>query len=363
MLSYVSGCGPGGKMKPILVKGSEAIALGALAADCRCYFGYPITPQNEIPELMARELPKRGGVFLQAESELAAVNMLLGAASTGVRAMTSSSSPGISLMAETFSYLAALELPAVIVNVSRGGPGLGGIEASQGDYFQATRGAGHGDYHFLVLSPASIQEAYELTARAFELAERYRQPAMILTDALLGQMKEPLRPRKLRIRRYPVEDWALTGAKGRPGRTLRSLFLGPGELRARNLLLQKKYRAMRREARAEVLYAEGAELAVTAFGSLSRIVREAVEMAREKGYSVAFVRPITLFPFPERPYQELSARGVPFLVVELNCGQMVEDVKLAVCGRAEVESWALPPSDLPAPEDIYRRIRRCLARR
>ncbi len=349
-------------MKPVLVKGSEAIALGALEAGCRCYFGYPITPQNEIPELMARELPKRGGVFLQAESELAAVNMLLGAVSTGVRAMTSSSSPGISLMAETFSYLAALELPAVVVNVSRGGPGLGGIEASQGDYFQATRGAGHGDYHFLVLSPASVQEAYELTAKAFELSEKYRQPAMILTDALLGQMKEPLLPRRLRVREYP-KDWALTGARGRPARVLKSLFLGPGELRARNELLQKKYRAMRREARAEVLYAEGAELAVCAFGSLSRIVKEAVEMARKKGYPVAFVRPITLFPFPEKPFRELSLRGVRFLVVELNCGQMVEDVKLSVCGRAEVESFALPPSDLPAPEDIYRRIRRCLRKR
>nr|WP_255592180.1 3-methyl-2-oxobutanoate dehydrogenase subunit VorB [Thermosulfurimonas sp. F29] len=349
-------------MRPILVKGSEAIALGALAAGCRCYFGYPITPQNEIPELMARELPKRGGVFLQAESELAAVNMLLGAASTGVRAMTSSSSPGISLMAETFSYLAALELPAVIVNVSRGGPGLGGIEASQGDYFQATRGAGHGDYHFLVLAPSSIQEAYELTAKAFELAEKYRQPAMILTDALLGQMKEPLRPKKIRVREYP-KDWALTGARGRPGRTLRSLFLGPGELRARNELLQRKYRAMRREVRAEVLYAEEADLFVVAFGSMARIVKEAVDVAREKGYPVAFVRPVTLFPFPETTFRKLSRAGVRFLVVELNCGQMVEDVKLSVCGRSEVESLALPPSDLPAPEDIYRRIKRCLVRK
>jgi len=349
-------------VRPVLVKGSEAIALGALAAGCRCYFGYPITPQNEIPELMARELPKRGGVFLQAESELAAVNMLLGAASTGVRAMTSSSSPGISLMAETFSYLAALELPAVIVNVSRGGPGLGGIEASQGDYFQATRGAGHGDYHFLVLAPSSVQEAYELTARAFDLAEKYRQPAMILTDALLGQMKEPLRPKKIRVREYP-KDWALTGARGRPGRTLRSLFLGPGELRARNELLQRKYRAMRREARSEVLYAEEADLFVVAFGSLARIVKEAVDVAREKGYPVAFVRPVTLFPFPETTFRRLSRAGVRFLVVELNCGQMVEDVKLSVCGRSEVESLALPPSDLPAPEDIYRRIKRCLARK
>ncbi len=348
-------------MKPVLVKGSEAIALGALAAGCRCYFGYPITPQNEIPELMARELPKRGGVFLQAESELAAVNMLLGAASTGVRAMTSSSSPGISLMAETFSYLAALELPAVIVNVSRGGPGLGGIEASQGDYFQATRGAGHGDYHFLVLSPASIQEAYELTARAFDLAEKYRQPVMILTDALLGQMKEPLRPRKIRPRTYP-KDWILDGARNRPGRVLRSLFLGPGELRARNELLHRKYRAMRKEARVEALFLEEAELVVSAFGSLARIVKEAVHMAREKGYPVGFLRPITLFPFPEKPFQRVALQGAHLLVVELNCGQMVEDVRLAVCGQTEVRSAPFPPSDLPSPEEIYREIKKCLPR-
>ena len=346
-------------MKPILVKGSEAIALGALAAGCRCYFGYPITPQNEIPELMARELPKRGGVFLQAESELAAVNMLLGAVSTGVRAMTSSSSPGISLMAEAFSYLAALELPAVVVNVARGGPGLGGIEASQGDYFQATKGAGHGDYHFLVLSPTSIQEAYELTARAFELAEKYRQPVMILTDALLAQMKEPLIPRKIRSREYP-KDWALTGAKGRGGRVLRSLFLGPGELRARNELLQKKYRAMRREVRAESHLLEEAELVVSAFGSLARIVKEAVNMARERGYPVGFLRPITLFPFPEGNFRKLAETGRRFLVVELNCGQMVEDVRLSVGGKAEVKGLSFPPSDLPAPEDIYKEIRKCL---
>lgn len=346
-------------MKPILVKGSEAIALGALAAGCRCYFGYPITPQNEIPELLARELPKRGGVFLQAESELAAANMLLGAASTGVRAMTSSSSPGISLMAEAFSYMAALELPAVVVNVARGGPGLGGIEASQGDYFQATKGAGHGDYHFLVLSPASIQEAYELTARAFALAEKYRQPVMILTDALLGQMKEPLIPRKIKSKEHP-KDWALTGAKGRPGRVLRSLFLGPGELRSRNELLRKKYRAMRREVRVESYLTEGAELIVSAFGSMARIVKEAVNMARERGYPVGFLRPITLFPFPEREFRKLAEAGVRFLVIELNCGQMVEDVRLSVCGRTEVRSLPFPPSDLPSPEDIYREIKRCL---
>ncbi len=309
---------------------------------------------------MARELPKRGGVFLQAESELAAINMVLGAASVGVRAMTSSSSPGISLMTETFSYMAALELPAVIVNVSRGGPGLGGIEASQGDYFQAVKGGGHGDYRFIVLSPWSVQEAYELTAKAFNLAEKYRQPAMILSDALLGQMKEPLIPKRIPRRTYS-RNWVLDGAKGRPARVLKSLFLGPGELRSRNLLLQRKYREMRREAKAEGFFLEDASVVTVAFGSMARIVKEAVQMARDRGYPVGFLRPVTLFPFPEKDFKRVKARL--FLVVELNCGQMVEDVRLSVCKEAEVKSVALPPSDLPAPEDIYKEIRKCFTKR
>ncbi len=349
-------------MKRVLVKGTEAMAMGALAAGCRCYFGYPITPQNDIPEFMARELPKRGGVFLQAESELAAINMVLGAVSTGVRAMTSSSSPGISLMTEAFSYLAAMRLPAVVINVMRAGPGLGGIEASQGDYFQAVKGGGHGDYHFLVLAPASIQEAYELTAKAFDLAEKYRQPAMILADALLGQMKEPLLPKRIRPKQYP-KDWILDGAKGRPSRHLRSLYLGPGELLSRNKLLQKTYRQMRKEARAETFMVEDARLIVAAFGTQARLAKAAVLKAREKGLSVGLVRPITLFPFPEKLFRQLTQRTKLFLVTELNCGQMVEDVKLCVCDQAEVISAPFPPSDLPSPQDIYQTIKKVYPRK
>jgi len=350
-------------VKKILAKGVEAIALGALEAGCKCYFGYPITPQNEIPELMARELPKRGGVFLQAESELAAINMVLGACATGVRAMTSSSSPGISLMCEAFSYIAALELPAVVVNVMRGGPGLGGIEASQGDYFQAVKGSGHGDFHFMVLAPYNAQEAYELTAKAFEFAEKYRNPVMILSDAILGQMKEPLILKKLRIKEYPKEDWALTGAKGRPARIIRSLFLSSQELKERNLKLAEKYKKMEKDVIFESLANETDEAIVVSFGSMARIAKEAVFNLRKKGYKVGFFRPITLFPFPAKPIKELikkAKKPLKFIVAELNCGQMVEDVKLAVEGKATVFSLPYPPSVIPFPEELEKEIKRCL---
>ncbi len=351
------------KAKRVLVKGIEAIALGALEADCRCYFGYPITPQNDIPEFMSRELPKRGGVFLQAESELAAINMVLGACAVGERAMTTSSSPGISLMCEGFSYIAALELPAVVVNVMRGGPGLGGIEASQGDYFQAVKGSGHGDFHFLVLAPYNAQEAYELTAKAFELAEKYRNPVMVLSDAILGQMKEPLVLKKLRIKKYPKDDWALTGAKERPSRFIRSLFLDAQELKEKNLKLMKKYKAMQREIRVDIDVDEENQAIIVAFGSMARIAKEAVSNLRNKGYSVGYLRPITLFPFPQNIIKTIldkAKKPLKFIVPELNCGQMVEDVRLAVEGRAEVISLAYPPSVLPFPEDIEKEIKKCI---
>ncbi|QER41793.1 3-methyl-2-oxobutanoate dehydrogenase subunit VorB [Thermodesulfobacterium sp. TA1] len=352
------------KDKKILVKGVEAIALGALEADCKCYFGYPITPQNDIPEFMSRELPKRGGVFLQAESELAAINMVLGACATGTRAMTSSSSPGISLMCETFSYLAALELPAVVVNVMRGGPGLGGIETSQGDYFQATKGSGHGDFRFLVLAPSNAQEAYELTAKAFELAEKYRNPVMVLSDAILGQMKEPIVLKKLNIKKYPIETWALTGAKGRESRFFRSLFLDAEELRQHNLKLMKKYRLMKKEIRYEVDVDKDVDVLVVAFGSMARIAKEAITDLQNKGYQVGYFRPITLYPFPEAPLKEIvsqTKKSIKILVPEQNCGQMVEDVKLAVEGKAEVISLAYPPSVVPFPEDLKKEIKKCLS--
>ena len=351
------------KNSTILAKGVEAIVLGALAGDIDCYFGYPITPQNDIIELMSKELPKRGKVFLQAESELSAINMVLGASATGKRAMTTSSSPGISLMCEAFSYLAALELPAVIVNVMRGGPGLGGIEVSQGDYFQAVKGGGHGDYKFFVLAPYNAQEAYELTAKAFEIAERYRNPVMILSDAILGQMKESLKLKKLKIKRYPVDSWALTGAKNRPSRYIRSLFLEAEKIKEKNLILQKKYKKMEKEAKAEVDLNGNEEIILVAFGSMARLAKEVCKNMRNQGYAIGIIRPITLFPFPKKAIEKalINKKKPPiFIVPELNCGQMVEDVKLIIEGRAKVISLSYPPSVIPFPEDIEKEIKKCL---
>lgn len=339
-----------------LVKGNEAVAMGALDAGCRYYFGYPITPQSDIPEYLSNHLPKLGGEFVQAESEIAAINMLLGAAATGVRAMTSSSSPGISLMQEGLSYIAGSEIPTVIVNMSRSGPGLGGIAPSQGDYFQAVKGGGHGDYHLLTLAPNSVQELYDLTILSFELAEKYRNPVMILGDAMIGQMKEPLL-RKLPedIHEYP-KDWALTGAKGRSQRILKSLYLKDGELTAHNWKLYHKYEAMKRdEIRYEQLLTEDAELIVVAFGSAARISRTSVIMAREEGLKVGLFRPITVFPFPEMQLASLAKNGISFFVVELNTGQMLEDVKIAVKEKP-VSFFGKPPGALPTPEEIFEEI-------
>jgi len=347
----------------VLIKGVEAVALGALEGGCECYFGYPITPQNEIPEIMSVELPKRGGTFVQAESETSAINMVLGASAVGKRAMTSSSSPGISLMSEGFSYLIALELPCVVVNVMRGGPGLGGIEASQGDYFQAVKAPGHGDGRFLVFAPASCQEAYELTAKAFELADRYRNPVMILMDAILGQMKESIVLKKLNNKSIPKDDWALTGAKGRESRIIKSLFLDSAELAERNLKLKKKYQQMEKEVRFESILDGSEEVLVCAFGSMGRIAKESVLKLRGRGYRVGYFRPITLFPFPKKALSTILEKNnslKQILVVELNCGQMVEDVMISVCGKAEVISKFYPPSVLPFPEDIEREIKKCL---
>ncbi len=344
--------------KPDLVKGNEAVAMGALDAGCRYYFGYPITPQSDIPEYLSYHLPKLGGEFVQAESEVAAINMLLGAAATGVRAMTSSSSPGISLMQEGLSYIAGSEIPTVIVNMTRSGPGLGGIAPSQGDYFQAVKGGGHGDYHLLVLAPGSVQELYDLTILAFDLAEKYRNPVMILGDAMVGQMKEPLLRRSPgKIEEHPKE-WALTGAKGRPQRVLKSLYLKDGELTAHNWKLYEKYEAMKREeVRFDSFMTEDADLILVAFGSAARIARTAVLMAREAGMQVGLFRPITLFPFPEKQLAGFAAKGADFFVVELNTGQMLEDVKIATGGRP-VNFFGKPPGSLPTPEEIYGEIRK-----
>ena len=339
--------------KRIFIKGNEAICHGALAAQCKCYFGYPITPQNDIPEFMSKALPEAGGEFVQAESEIAAANMLLGAAACGVRAMTSSSSPGISLKQEAISYMAGSQLPAVIVNMNRGGPGLGDIGPSQGDYFQATKGGGHGDYRLLVLAPGTVQEAYDLTIKAFDLAFAYRNPVMILGDAILGQMKEPITPWKPEdIDTTEAEKWCLTGAKNRPHRILKSLFLEDGELAGQNLKLKEKYDQMVKECAWEDFLTEDAELIVVAYGSIGRIAKSTIRKLRKQGHKVGLVRPITLFPFPSQPLQELAKQGKRFLTIEHNLGQMVEDVRLSICGLAESDFYGHLPGNLPTPNDF-----------
>ncbi len=346
-------------VEKILVRGNEAVAMGAIDAGCRLFFGYPITPQNEIPEYLSKHLPPLGGEFIQAESEIASINLLLGASATGARAMTSSSSPGISLMQEGISYMAGSELPAVIVNISRSGPGLGGISASQGDYFQATRGGGHGDYRVIVLAPSSVQEMYELTCLAFDLADKYRNPAMILGDALIGQMKEPLIRRKPKSMDLPPKDWALTGARDRKPNRIKSLYLQEGELTEHNWKLYKKYEKMKQEEiRFEMLETEDASVIIVAFGSMARVARTTMELAREEGMKVGLFRPITLFPFPEKPLKDLSRKVKQFLTIELNTGQMVEDVRLSVERDAEVQFYGKPPGALPPPEEILEQIKK-----
>ncbi len=345
----------------LLVKGNEAIAMGAIAAGCRFYFGYPITPQNDIPEYMSRHLPAAGGTFIQAESEIASINMLLGAAATGARVMTSSSSPGISLKQEGISYLCGSQIPGVIVNMSRSGPGLGGISPSQGDYFQATRGGGHGDYRTIVLAPHSVQECYDLTVRAFDLADRYRNPVLVLGDALIGQMKEPLRPGKPRRTAFE-KDWILTGARKRKPRRLKSLYLSDGELTDHNWMLYRKYRRMRREIRFEAVHMEDARLVVVGFGSVARILKNAVSMAREKGMAVGLFRPITLFPFPRDALREIAGRVKRFMALELSTGQMVEDLELSV-GPDAVDFYGRPPGSIPSPDELYQEIRKVYRKR
>ncbi|EPR34495.1 pyruvate flavodoxin/ferredoxin oxidoreductase domain protein [Alkalidesulfovibrio alkalitolerans DSM 16529] len=345
----------------IFIKGNEAIAHGALAAGCVCYFGYPITPQNDIPEFMSTAICEAGGQFVQAESEIGAVNMLLGAAAAGKRAMTSSSSPGMSLKQEAISYMAGSELPGVIVNMNRGGPGLGDIGPSQGDYFQAVKGGGHGDYRTLVLAPATCQEAYDLTIAAFDLAFAYKNPVLILGDAILGQMKEPVTAWKPEARSADeAASWRLSGAKGRPKRLIKSLFLEDGALAGQNLRLKEKYERMKAEIRFESFQCEDAELVVVAFGSIGRIAKSAVRTLRAAGFKVGLFRPITLFPFPSEALAELARQGKRFLTIEHNLGQMVEDVRLSVLPHADSAFFGVMPGNLPMPDDFEQPIRDCL---
>ncbi len=357
----------GGKIMPkVLITGNEALAEAAVRAGCKRYFGYPITPQNEIPEYMSRRLPEIGGTFVQAESEIAAINMVYGAAAVGERAMTSSSSPGISLMQEALSFMAASELPAVIVNMQRGGPGLGNIAPSQADYFQAVKGGGHGDYKLLVLAPSTIQEIVDLTVLAFDKADEYRNPVMILGDGVLGQMMEPVELPEIRPKQIK-KPWALTGAKDRPGKVIRSLFMLPGEdsgLEQQNYKMKAKYdRMAEREVLYETMLTDDAEMVVIAFGTSARIAKSAVHHARAEGIKAGMIRPITLFPFPEKIIAHVAGRVDRFLVVEMNMGQMIEDVRLAVNGRALVTFYGRPGGAVLSVEDILSAIRNCTCAR
>jgi 2-oxoglutarate ferredoxin oxidoreductase subunit alpha len=347
-----------GVMKKLLMKGNEAIAEAAVQAGCRFYAGYPITPQNEIPEYLSWRMEETGGVFIQAESEIAAISMVYGASACGARAMTSSSSPGISLKQEGLSFLAGAELPAVVVNIQRGGPGLGNISASQADYFQAVKGGGHGDYRLLVYAPYSLQELWDLTMRAFDKAEEYRNPAMILADGVIGQMMEPFVPTPYVRPALPEKDWVLDGCAGREPRVVKSLYVEEGELEAKNCTLQKKYQLMRdREVLSQAYETEDAELIIVAFGIAARIAMTAVGRLRRQGRRVGFFRPVTLFPFPEKELRELSLSGNRrFMVVELNAGQMVEDVKLSVLGRAEVLFYGRPGGAVITPGELQDRL-------
>src|SRR3990167_2365062 len=342
----------------VLMRGCEAMAEAAIRAGCRFYAGYPITPQSELAEYMARELPKYGGGFIQSESEIAAINMVLGASVTGTRAMTSSSSPGISLKQEGISYLAGCELPAVIANFGRGGPGLGNIAPSDADYFQATKGGGHGDYHNIVLAPYSVQETVELTHLAFDLADKYRNPALILCSGLIAQMMEPVEFMPLKEEKEE-KPWALTGARGRPSMVIKSLYLQDVELEGHDLKLQEKYKEIReKEVRVEAQHLEGAKLVVVSFGTAARVAASAVEEAREGGLPVGLIRPVTLFPFP-RDFIRKAAEGTDrFLVLELSGGQMVEDVELAVRGRVPVEFYGRMGGVVPSPEEYLAEIRK-----
>lgn len=337
-----------------LVKGNEAIALGATAGGLDCFFGYPITPQNEIPEILSGLLPRLGRVFLQAESEVASINMVYGAAAAGHRTMTTSSGPGISLMMEGLSYIAGARLPCLIVNVMRGGPGLGNIAPSQGDYFQACKGGGHGDYHNIVLAPWNVQEMFDFPALAFELAERYRVPAFILTDAVLGAMLEPaVVPTEFPQLPRPVRPWATTGRGTRDHKNVvNSLWLDPYELCQHCDELQAAYREARCEVRFDEHETEDAEIVIVAFGIAARLAYSAVRMLRRQGKRVGLFRPVTLFPYPSDQIAKIATRVRSLLVFELNSGQMLEDVRLAVEGRCPVRFFGKMGGVLPAPEEI-----------
>ncbi len=343
----------------ILMKGNEAIGEAAIIAGCRNYFGYPITPQNELPAYMAARLPQVGGTFLQAESEVAAINMVFGASSAGARAMTSSSSPGISLKMEGISYLSGAELPAVVVNMMRGGPGLGNIAGAQGDYFQAVKGGGHGDYRCIVLAPASVQELADLTVEAFDLADQYRMVVILLGDGFIGQMSEPIRLPKPSGKTFDKSGWALTGAAGREPHLVASMRLNPDDALARlNERLQDKYRQVEAtERRFEEHEVADADYLLASFGLSARICRSAVTLLRKEGIRAGLFRPITLWPFPSPDLARTAAGKRHVLVVEMNAGQMVEDVRLALGSAVPIDFLGSLGGLTPEVDTIVERIR------
>ena len=347
-----------------LMKGSEAIAEAAIRAGCRYFFGYPITPQTEIPEYMSERMPEIGGCFLQAESEVGAINMVYGAAGTGARVLTSSSSPGVSLKQEGISYIAASELPCVIMNVMRGGPGLGSIQAGQADYFQATKGGGHGDYHLVVFAPASVQESIDLMSVAFDTADKYQCPVMIVADGMICQMMEPVELPEMKEYKVDLEKkpWAANGHgfSKKSGRSIiNSMYINTEDLTVHNENLQATYREIEKnEVRFEAYNMENAEIVVTAFGTVARIAKSAIDDLKEEGFNVGLFRPITLWPFP---YKELHDAGMApgvkaVLDVELNAGQMYEDVRLAMNGETKVELLSRLGSQMPTPEEIKEKL-------
>lgn len=343
----------------VLMKGNEAIAEAAIRAGCRHYFGYPITPQTEVAAYMAKKMPKIGGVFLQAESEIASINMVYGAAAAGVRVMTSSSSPGISLKAEGLSYLAGSDVPALVVNVQRGGPGLGGIQPSQSDYFQATKGGGHGDFRMIVLAPASVQEMASLTIKGFNLADKYLMTSMILADGTIGQMMEPITFEDAEIEKYE-KPWALTGTKcAREHNIVNSLYLKPDILEQKNFQRYERYKQVEEnEAMWEEYMMDDAEICVVAFGIASRVAKNAIVAARKEGIKVGLIRPITLWPFPKKAIEAAADKVKGFISVELNMGQMIEDVRLYSKCKKPVGLCNRVGGMIPSPDEVLASIRK-----
>lgn len=349
-------------MTKVLMKGNEAVGAAAIAAGCRYFFGYPITPQNEIPEYMSRELGKVGGVFVQAESEVAAINMVYGAAGSGARVMTSSSSPGIALKQEGISYIAGAELPCVIVDMMRGGPGLGSIQPAQGDYFLATRGGGNGDYRMIVLAPADVQELVDLVIEGFDLADIYRTPVMILGDGMIGQMMEPVEFKTEANKVLPEKDWATVGTGGkRKPNVINSLYLQAEDLENHNIKLQAKFAKIREnEKRVEKYNIENADIVLTAYGTTSRIAKTAISKLEKEGYKVGLIRPISLYPFPNEAYEEINDDAKGVLTIEMSSGQMIDDVRLSLNGKLPTYFYGRTGGMVPSPEEIVNKVKEIL---